>query len=129
MLNYIVATENRLPSSYELKMAEINEMTPRVDGHWPRTDYRRYRVRLQAPSEYESRWDELLLKGYSWINIGSYGIHRGRILVVGVEVPTRNYISGEKRPLFPGHPTEVMITGTPNGNTNFDAEWQLEIVD
>ena len=129
VLNYIVAEEKRLPSSYEIKIAEISEMTPRVDGHWPRTDHRRSQVRLQAPSKYESRWDELLRAGYSWINIGTYGMHHGRILVVGVEVPTSTYVWGQKRPLFPGHPTEVMIFGAPIGNTNFDAGWQLEIVD
>ncbi|HTA25963.1 MAG TPA: hypothetical protein VK763_20700 [Terriglobales bacterium] len=59
---------------------------------------------LRSPLEYENRFDELLRKGYRWINLSCYGVHEG-FLIIGVVVP------GVASATHPGYHTSVNLSG------------------
>lgn len=42
---------------------------------------------LATVAQFSSRWDALLVAGYSWVNLSAYGIFRN-VLIVGVEFPS-----------------------------------------
>ncbi len=59
-------------------------------GHDTATDDRgRLRIRrdaLRKPSDYESRFEELLHSGMPWLNVSCYGVYEG-FLIVSIEIP------------------------------------------
>jgi hypothetical protein len=62
---------------------------------------------LGRPSDYESRFDELLKEGFSWLNMSCYGVYDG-FAIVAIEVPHR-----EEGTLHPGIVTPVNLSGPP----------------
>ena len=71
--------------------------------------------KLRAPKAYEERFEQLLAKGFSWINLSYYGVLDGNGLVV-VELPR------ETSTLSP-RPTSVNFSGPPAivANSGWDA--------
>src|SRR5437868_14232750 len=82
-----MADEYRPLSSLELRIVEINGNTISKPGNFPETDHTRFQVLLRTPAEYEQRFEELLDRGYSWLNVGFRGVYRD-FLIVGVELPS-----------------------------------------
>jgi hypothetical protein len=41
---------------------------------------------LRTPSEYETRFEELINSGFSWLNMSCYGVYK-HLLIVGIEIP------------------------------------------
>lgn len=79
-----------------------------------------YHVRrdeLRRPLDYETRFDELLQTGYTWLNMSCYGVHDGS-LIVAIEVPG-------PRTLFPGCATSVNLSG-PAHEGNVSAVLKIE---
>jgi len=70
-----------------------------------RSCFRVSREQLQRPEHYETRFDELLKEGFSWINLSCYGVY-DNCVVVAVEVPYR-----EDGALHPGCVTSVNLSG------------------
>src|SRR6185436_18519123 len=71
-----------IPPTQTVSVVEISPTT-RVDGRG-RVHVRRDEFR--DPSNYESRFQELLSSGLPWLNVGCYGVYEQRLVVV-VEVP------------------------------------------
>jgi hypothetical protein len=72
---------------------------------------------LHKPSDYKSRFDELLQAGYPWLNMSCYGLYDG-LLIVTIEIPSQSVPrmtpsgwSDEQRVLYPGRDTSVNISG------------------
>jgi hypothetical protein len=42
--------------------------------------------RMHTADAFESRWAELLLRGYAWINLSCYGLH-GHTMIAAIELP------------------------------------------
>ena len=80
-------------------------------AHIRQTDFR-------DPSDYATRFDELLQAGYPWLNMSCYGIHDGR-LIVAIEIPS-------PRPLHPGCATSVNLSGP--SRTVLDSGWRTDAV-
>jgi hypothetical protein len=121
-------------SCFELRIVEINGNTPNKPGDFPETDHTRFQVQLRTPAEYEQRFEELLDRGYSWLNVGFRGIYRN-FLIVGVELPSLKFPDGSgrsiPRTLYPGHRTSINLSGPCNAvvDRGLSVEWELEIVD
>ncbi len=43
---------------------------------------------LQKPSDYTSRFEDLIHSGLPWINMSCYGVYDG-LLIVGIEIPDK----------------------------------------
>jgi hypothetical protein len=129
-----IVDEYRPPSSFEVRIVEINGNTPGIPGNFPETDHARLQVKLCTPAEYEQRFEELLNRGYSWINVGFRGIHRD-FLIIGVELPSLKIPDGSgrwiPRRLYPGHRTSINLSGPCNAvvDRGLNVEWELDIVD
>lgn len=83
---------------------------------------------LKKPAEYESRFEELIQRGYPWLNLSCYGVHNG-FLIVAVEVPSETVptASGsEKRKLHQGCATSVNLSG-PQGHV-VQQQWSTDSV-
>ena len=76
--------------SRDVRIVEISQISRfSADG-----TYHVRRDQLRKPVEYESRFDELLATGYSWLNMSPCGVHDGSLIVM-IEVPG-------PRTLYPG---------------------------
>ncbi len=101
-------------SSRDVRIVEVSQISP--DG-----TYHVRRDQLRKPLDYESRFDELLATGYSWLNISCYGVHDGS-LIVAIEVPV-------PRTLYPGCTTSVNLSWrTPPEGTELDHDWNVAAV-
>jgi hypothetical protein len=88
------------PPSQDIRIVEINQFSRlSADG-----TYHVRRDELQKPLDYETRFDELLRTGYTWLNMSCYGVHDD-LLIVAIEVPRG------PRNLYPGCPTSVNLSG------------------
>lgn len=74
---------------------------------------------LQPVSDFAPRFAELLVAGYSWINLSLYGV-ANRHIVVGIELPNYNASAP------PGW-TSVNYSGPPRGSTP-DSTWPLQLL-
>jgi hypothetical protein len=104
-------------ASTDVRIVEVSQISP--DG-----TYHVRRDQLRKPMDYESRFDELLATGYSWLNISCYGVQNGS-LIVGIEVPD----PGNPRTLYPGCATSVNLSWriSPDG-TGSEYEWNVATV-
>ena len=75
------------------------------------------RSALKEPREYVSRFDDLLLRGYRWINLVGLGI-LGQMLLVSVEFP-------DQAGTTPAGRTSVNLSG-PNLTSDGRPFWNLE---
>ncbi len=102
------------PSSRDVCIVEVSQISP--DG-----TYHVRRDQLHKPLDFESRFDELLATGYTWLNMSCYGVHDGS-WIVAIEVPG-------PRALYPGCTTSVNLSWrtSPNG-TDLDHEWNVAAV-
>ena len=100
------------PPSKDVRIIEFNYVN-QIDGtlHVRQMDFRN-------PSDYATRFDELLQAGYPWLNMSCYGVH-DRWLIVAVEVPS-------PRPLHPGHATSVNLSGP--SRIVLDRNWRVDSV-
>jgi len=97
LLQWLQEIGLQLPSR-DIRIVEISQIRqPSTDG-----TYHVRRNQLLSPLEYESRFDKLLAKGYSWLNMSCYGVYDG-LLIVAIEVP-------DPRTLYPGCPTSVNLS-------------------
>jgi hypothetical protein len=97
LLHWLQEIGLQLPSR-DIRIVEISQIRrPSTDG-----TYHVRRNQVLSPLEYECRFDELLAKGYSWLNMSCYGVHDGS-LIVAIEVPG-------PRTLYPGCPTSVNLS-------------------
>ncbi len=104
------------PLSREVRIVEISQIT-RVS---PDGTYHVRRNQLLKPLEYESRFDELLAAGYTWLNMSPCGIHDGSLIVM-IEVPG-------PRTLYPGCFTSVnMSWRPPPAGAEWNVAWILTI--
>ena len=97
-------------TSRVVRIVEISQISRvSADG-----TYHVRRDQLRKPVEYESRFDELLATGYSWLNMSPCGVHDGSLIVM-IEVPG-------PRTLYPGCFTSVNTSWRtpPKG-----AEWNV----
>jgi hypothetical protein len=81
------------------------------------------RPALKEPLEYASRFDDLLLRGYRWINLVGLGI-LGQVLLVSVEFPDRAGTT-------PAGQTSVNLSGpnlTPAGRPHWNLGSRVEIL-
>jgi hypothetical protein len=103
------------PPSREARIVEISQISRvSTDG-----TYHVRRNQLRKPLDYESRFDELLATGYTWLNMSCYGAHDGSLIVV-IEVPG-------PRTLYPGCSTSVNLSGpAPDHDWNIDAVLTIE---
>ncbi|MFZ3339242.1 MAG: hypothetical protein WA609_12070 [Terriglobales bacterium] len=76
------------------------------------------RDQLRKPSDYDSRFDELLKEGFSWLNMSCYGVYDG-FVIVAIEVPYR-----ERGTLRPGIVTPVNFSG-PSASVS-SRGWNVE---
>jgi hypothetical protein len=100
-------------TSREVRIVEISQISRvSADG-----TYHVRRDQLRKPVEYESRFDELLATGYSWLNMSPCGVHDGSLIVM-IEIPG-------PRALYPGCFTSVNTSWRtpPDG-----AEWNVAAV-
>jgi len=97
LLRWLEGNGLQLPSR-DIRIVEIGQIRQTsTDG-----TYHVRRDQLLSPLDYETRFDELLEKGYSWLNMSCYGVHDGS-LIVAIEVPG-------PRTLYPGCPTSVKLS-------------------
>jgi hypothetical protein len=87
------------PPSQDIRILEISQISPVSQDctYHVRTD------QLFSPLEYESRFNEILGTGYSWVNMSCCGIQDGSLIVI-IEVPA-------PRTLYPGCSTSVNLSG------------------
>jgi hypothetical protein len=116
----------RTPPSRDVRIIEITEFDPRSGKYHAR------KGELREPSEYESRFDELLRTGYDWLNMSCYGVYDG-FLIVAIEVPsatvpewTASGWSQQARALYPGCFTSVNLSGPQPGSG--DDRWCVKSV-
>ena len=99
------------PPSRDVRIVEISQISRvSADG-----TYHVRRDELRRPLDYETRFDELLRTGYTWLNMSCYGVHDG-LLIVAIEVP------GPRTP-YPGCPTSVNLSGPA-----VDRKWNVAAV-
>jgi hypothetical protein len=97
--------------SRDVRIVEISQISRvSADG-----TYHVRRDELRRPLDYETRFDELLRTGYTWLNMSCYGVHDG-LLIVAIEVPG-------PRTLYPGCPTSVNLSGPA-----VDRKWNVAAV-
>jgi hypothetical protein len=87
-------------------------------------DHGRLRIssdQLLTPEAYSGRFDELLARGYAWVNLSCFGIYDG-FMLVGVEVQSATTASISKTSVnYSGPPMSVLRHG-------WDASQALAIV-
>ena len=104
------------PPSRDVRVIEISQIR-RVS---PDGTYHVQQNELRKPVDYESRFDELLATGYSWLNMSCCGFHDGSPIVM-IEVPG-------PRTLYPGCFTSVNTSRrTPPDGAEWDVTWLLTI--
>jgi hypothetical protein len=76
------------------------------------------RNQLRRPSDYDSRFDELLREGFSWLNMSCYGVYDG-FVIVAIEVPYR-----KEGTLRPGSVTSVNLSCRTESASS--SNWSVE---
>src|SRR5258708_29995631 len=118
LILWLETARGQVPS-HEVRMLEVNTREVNLkDG--------KYHVRkdqLRLPSQYESRFDELLQMGYPWLNLSCFGVYDG-FLIVAVEVPTLPDVTPFRSSLQ--QLTSVNISGPQS--IVCDAAWALDSV-
>src|SRR5205085_4834701 len=81
------------PPAHEVRIVEVN----RAGDHDERGRVIILGDAVRMPSDYESRFEELMHSGLPWVNMSCYGVYNG-LLIVGIELPNYPGKEGRTRP-------------------------------